>query len=300
MNNIFITAGYKKREYYGNLINDLNIYVKAHDNKEDMIEYEEDIEFTYKMKIEKDISIVDPYIYLLVAYIRNNQYGDFIDEKNINFSYYNSEYIAIQNGIKTMKNGFKRDLETLYEDSDYFLDDDVVDFIKDQNYCKFTFDIIKIKTDRHCFESKEDQLKYYKENLCNKKSKNELYDFLLDLMGGYQITSYNMAGKPYFTTVIDDYRSYDVLCMKSLLGYHVEKFNEGDIVKIKNDPYFYKNPKTFKIIHKYNKDCSIYESDDPLHFREGYQLAYNNDEGLIYNDYYHELYFDEDLELVVD
>lgn len=299
MKNIFITAAYNKRPEYGILIPidtiSVNVYNTLKDKQRHDFGYCD--EFTNQINLNIDTPF--DYIYLLESYISDKVYGDFVDERNINISLHDFEFSAILAGKETMLNGIATDIETLYgEDAD----EDDLDLINNQNFYNFTFKIYKIKTNRHIFESEEDQLKYYNENLkFHRASKKELYDFLLDVMGGYQINSYNMNGELYHSEVLTNYRTIDNLGLKSLLGYHVEKFNVGDIVRIKHDPHNQKYYDIFMIKYKYTKDRSIYESDDPLHYREGYTLVRKNDLTLSpINDYFDEFFYDEDLELVTD
>lgn len=306
MKNIFVDAGYIKRADYGILIDSQDIKVKVYNTQ-----LEKDFNAIYYSKevsINADLS--NKYIYLLEAYISTKEYGRLIDERNINIAYFNSEEEALSEGINTMRNGIKRDIMTLDRSTEDELDEEDLDLLENERYFNYTFNIYKIKVNRKVFgkveivdncliqsNDKEERLKYYTENLPKQKSKEELYDFLIDLIGGYQINSYSIDGKLMYADILWDYRTPENLSIKSLLGYHVEKFKVGDTVKVTTDPQY--KDKLFVIKYKYTQDCSIYESDDPLHHIEGYVLYRKNDpDKLVLNDYSDDFFYDEDLELV--
>lgn len=296
-NNIFIITKYNKNDIYGVLVDTDKIFIQVYDNLEDLQN-----DNKYLKDYSNNIDIIDiskdtKYVYLLEAYLTTKAYGRFVNESNINISYHLSENDAINSGIKTMKDGIINDYIKLENPDDEDLAELILDLEENELFYNYEFNIYKILVNRHTFKSMNERMEYYHNNLTKQKTKEDLYDFLLDLMGGYQINKYSITGKLRKVEVIFNHRTIYNLSMKSLLGYHVEKFNIGDTVKIINDPY-YKN-ELFVIKYKYSNNCSIYESDDPLHFREGYMLyKKDDDEQYTINDYYNDLFYDEDLELI--
>lgn len=288
MKNILIEARYNKYDDYGIFVDEDDIHVN----------YYKDIQEAslFTASIRTDIPETDSkYLYFLSSYASSTHYGKLINEKNIKFRFYKTEQEALYDGIKNIKSAIYRDNLRL----DGLVDDETEEDINVLDYEDFTnykFEICKILINRHSFGSKEEYDKYYKENLY-KTSKEDLYDFLLDLVGGYQIQSYTLDGKLYDIRMIDYYRNTDNLSLKSLLGYHTSKFSINDRVKVK-DPNF-KNA-IFRISGQTYQDIgSIYKSEDPLHYREGYSLIFDSDMvDIIYNDYMDDYLYDEDLELV--
>ena len=294
MNNLIITSGYKKDTRHGNYIQTKNICVIAHNSIQDRDNYElEDLNVNIEIpNIPDDCR----YLYLLESYVSAKEYGCFVNESNINISYHFSEKEAIESGKRTMINGLVRDyldLEIYNEDEKEELYDDILN-MDDYHLIKYEFNIYKILVNRHIFEYYTDAKKYYQEQLSLIKSKNDLYDLLLDIAGGYQITKYDFKGNILNINVPLIFRSIYNFSIPSLLGWHVEKFNIGDVVKLK-DPYY--KDETFKIIYKITHDHDIYKDPDPLHFREGYTLVYANT-GNIFNEYWEDYIYDEQLELV--
>ena len=133
----------------------------------------------------------------------------------------------------------------------------------------------------------------YNNILSKKPNKEELYDLLLGLSEGkksYYDINCNLLSIEKINT--DHFNTFS---FKSLLGYHSDKFNIGDKIRFK-----YANNKCEGIIiGKYEKDCKdIYNSDDPYHFKEGYNVEYNINGFTMYNENWQEPYYDEDLELI--
>lgn len=297
-NNIFAIAKYNKSEKYGVLVDTDKIFVQVYDHLDYFIEDKKYLK-DYSNNIECiDIPDETKYIYLLEAYLSNKAYGRFVNEANINISYHLSEEEAIIDGINTMKRDVINDYINLENpDSDEDISDLILNLSDDENFYNYEFTIYKILVNRNIFKSLNERNIYYHNNLSKQKTKEDLYDFLIDMMGGYQINKYSLIGELHDVNVVFNHRTIDNLSIKSLLGYHVEKFNVGDTVKILNDPYY--KDESFIIKYKYSNDCSIYESDDPLHFREGYMLYKKDDENkYVINDYYDDLFYDEDLELI--
>lgn len=291
MNNILITVEYKKNPGYGIFIDEGDIIVKLYPNLEEKKLYEDN----RKLFLPKNIN--SEYVYLLEVYCTPINYGSLIKECNICIAYFNTEEEAIKKGIKLIRSSIYKDNIILGGIDDDILEEDI-DVLEYEDFTNYTFNIYKILVNRHSFIN--DRYDYYKENFHNIKREG-LYNFILDLLGGYQINHYTIDGKLYDISIIDDYRNYKSASLKSLLGYHVDKFNIGDIVRLKNPHYKNDN---FIILHKYLQDHSIYEDKDPLHFREGYQLAYYNDNYIqgkdvdILNEYWEDLIYDEDLIMI--
>ena len=296
-NNIFTISKYNKSDLYGILVDTKDIFVQVYDYLDYFKEDEQYLQ-NYSNNIEC-IEIPDgtKYIYLLEAYLADKAYGRFVNESNINISYHLSEEEAILSGIETMKQDIINDFIRLENPDEEDISDLTCNLIEDEHFYNYEFTIYKILVNRHIFKSLDERNKYYHDNLSNQKTKEDLNDFLIDIMGGYQINKYSLTGELRHSTVVFNHRTINNLSMKSLLGYHVEKFNIGDVVKILNDPYY--KDELFIIKYKYSNNYSIYESDDPLHYREGYMLYRKDDEDCrVINDYYDDLYYDEDLELV--
>lgn len=228
MNNILIEARYKKYDDYGLFVDENDIYVHY---------YKDNQEVSLCNAILKDeIPKADSkYLYFLSCYATSTQYGRLVNEKNIKFGFYKTEQEALDDGIKNIKSAVYRDNLRLggLDDDETEENIDVLDY---EEFTNYGFEICKILVNRHCFESDEEYNNYYKENL-PKISKEDLYDFLLDLVGGYQIQNYTLDGKLYDIRMIDYYRNIYNLSLKSLLGYHTKYFRIGDKVKIK-DPNF--------------------------------------------------------------
>lgn len=283
MNNIFITKNIKRDKEYGSFVHENDIGFYYYNNKAD----KDFLEDNDPLFLPEPNKIDGKFTYLLVAYSTSTDYGRLINENNICIDYFNTKEEAINTGIKTIKSGIYRDNIKLGGIEDCTEDD--IDVLEFKDYTHYCFEIFKILIDRHVFNTSEERDAYYNENL-SKIKKEDMYDFLFDMVGGYEINTYTIDGKLSHTTILDDYRSMDVLSLQSLMGYHVTEFNEGDLVKLKNDMI----DDVFVILHKYTRSESIYECDDPLHYREGYQLKFR-DNDCILNDYWQDLYYDEDL-----
>lgn len=287
MKNIFTIAGYKNNKIFGDMVYDCDIHVYVYNSEEDKKLFNNN-ELTTVINIPNNL-LNNKYIYLLEAYGSDKSFGSFVNKNNIVIQYFSSEQEAINKGIEAIKTGVTNDYINL---GTYDIDElDDINIYEDLNYINYTFNIYKILVNRHTFLSRKDRDEYYYNNL-SKVKKNDLYDFLLDMVGGYQITSYDIFGNIAHITIISDYRDTDILSIQSLLNYHVEKFKLDDIVKIKKDNYYKKD--LFKIIKVIKHDHSIYESKDPLHYREGYTLL-NMTTDTIYNDYYDDYIYDEDI-----
>lgn len=125
-------------------------------------------------------------------------------------------------------------------------------------------------------------------------SNEKLYDALLYISNGKK-SYYDYNGNLLCIEKMNN-DHYNSFSFKSLLGYHATKFNIGDKVRFK-----YANNKTIGIIvGKYNNIGTIYDSNDPYHFKEGYNVEYTIDGYTTYNENWQEPYYDEDLESVKD
>lgn len=303
MDNIFITAltpWIFIQEDFGDFIDENDLIIQYHNCKEDKDEFEQELNKSANIRPDWRYLLEDlKYLYFLTSYSTPKHYGHLIKYDNIYMNYFKTEEDAIRSGIKNIKSGIYRDNIRLGSiDEDDNITEENINVLDYEDYTNYTFTICKILVNRHAFINNEDEI-YYNENLSNIKKEN-LYDFLLDLVGGYQINHYNIDGKLYDISIIDNYRNIYNLSLKSLLGYHVNKFKIGDKVKVKI-PYYKNN--TFIIKNKIIQNDSIYESKDPLHFREGYILVFDNeyigtDQEELLNEYMDDLFYDEDLELV--
>lgn len=288
MKNIFITAGYVHDKDYGILVDKSKIFLEAHNTKEEKEEYESNINLT--VKVEPDIEPIGDYLYLLFATASDKYYGNFINKNNILIKYYTSEEEALESAKIFVKTSYYND-EVKRSCVD---EDDTIENIEIDNLCAYSICIVKILVNRHSFINNEDEI-YYKENLNKNREKEDLYKFLLDLVGGYQYAHYDISGKLLTTSMIDKYRTTKHLSLNSLNGFHVGDFNIGSKVKLINGTDF--SDVDFYIIGKITQSKSIYESDDPLHFREGYLLSWDWDMDPIYlNEWFEDLIYDEELE----
>lgn len=288
MKNILVVANYKIHPEFGNLVDENDIDIRFHNSMDDVRLYEDEI--------EKLDNIVDnKYIYLLFAYSTSKHYGKLINKSNIKLSYFSDLEEAIECGKKIIKFGIYRDntrIGSIHGEEN----EDSINVLDYEPYTNYEFMICKILVNRHAFTDDNEYEKYYKDNLQKVKTKEDLYDLLLDLLGGYQINHYTIDGKLYDINIIDKYRNTDNLSLKSLLGYHVEKFTVGDIVKI-NDPHY--KDQLFIIARSLIVDNrTIYNDKDPLHFREGYTLVFKDNPDILLNEFMDDYIFDEDLELV--
>lgn len=208
-------------------------------------------------------------IYTLEVYLN---YNDNINIRLSNFNKFINEYDAIAFGKEKLK--------------ELFINYNIIDPYDNKLYYEITvLEIIE--------NSKLD--KNYDINNLNKLSKEELYDALLLISGGKK-SYYDFNGNLLsIEKMNNDY--YNSFSFKSLLGYHSNKFNIGDKVRFK-----YANNKSIGIIvGKYNtSNENIYTSNDPYHFKEGYNVEYTIDEYTTYNENWQEPYYDEDLELIKD
>lgn len=270
MNNIFINAGIKRNfKEFGKLIRVYDIIEEYKNKKEDLKECEYNIEIP-------DNLLENKYLYLLCVYcIFKPEYGRFICEDDIVYNYYLSEEEAKQIGLNLLNKSFNKFECT--EDYEIY------------KYIDYNFSITQIYTKRHPFKSDNSRMIYYKENL----NKMDLYELLLDISGGYKLSCYDYKGNliGYDKILSDHYNSFS---FKSLLGYHTNKFNIGDKVRFR-----YANDKTIgTVVGKYDNIGTIYDSNDPYHFKEGYNIEYTIDGYTTYNENWQEPYYDEDLELI--
>lgn len=218
------------------------------------------------------------YIYILNLKIKFDIFGSMFMEDDIhNEIYY--DYIEAKSKasiyIKESINKYKRITKctNIIFNKDIFIDYNIT--VVSCNYLN---------------KSTIELLSYYNENK-NSIKKKDLYDFLLSITGK-EFIRLDHKGYPGLCTVKEGFAD-DLFCSKSLYynkKYHLNKFKIGDKVKVKVP--FEDYEKVYEIFDIINKENSIYDSDDPLHFRQGYALTD------IYNDYcnkYTQLHFDEDL-----
>lgn len=260
MKNIFINAEIKNYTENKNYIYDYDIIEEFYNSKK---EYTETIN---KIKIPEDI-INNKYIYLLCVYYCDED--GIIYKDDIIFKYYATEKDAKYDGINLLKRISKN-------------------YNKSLDYRLYSFSIAEIYTNRHIFKDDNERMKYYKENL----DRLDLYELLIDISGGYKLSYYDYNGNLLSIDKIL-YDHYNNFSFKSLLGYHTNKFEIGDIIKFK----YTNNHCIGKIIGKYNnKEENIFISRDPYSFKEGYNIEYTIDGFTTYNENWQEPYYDEDLE----
>lgn len=283
MKNIFIENNIINYKEYVDLINLSDIHINVYEDRETL-----DLFSNYKIEnkpykiIKKDnirkISDSDnKYFYMTSICVTTNELNDFVDINNIDNSFYNYEIDAYVNSIKFIKEAIKRCVNN----------NTIDDYYKN---LKYEFKIYKILKDRIIFNSDEEKDEYYHTN----KDKILLKDLLTVLIGGVQIDNYDINGKLISVDTLTD--GYNKFCFKSLLGYHVNKFNIGDKVKVIHDYYDIKNATIVDILRH---DKTIYESNDPYHFKEGYYLRWIDDNGnTYYTENWQNLFYDEDLELL--
>lgn len=240
-----------------------------------VISYDDNIEIGEHDKvisIPKEL-LNHPYVYLLCAYYNDNRNDLDIPIDNIILKYYGDDIQAEKIGRDFLHNGINSsfDKDSMKEDMN------------------FNFYIIKIYMNRHDFKTYEEKDKYYKENF----GKMGLPELLIDLAGGYKLTYYDYNGNILVNDkVITDH--YNTFSFKSLEGYHADEFEIGDEVKFK----YYNDRHNCRIVGKYDPDStSIYNSNDPYHYKQGYNVEYTDENGYTtYNENWEEPYFDEDLE----
>ena len=154
------------------------------------------------------------------------------------------------------------------------------------------FYIIAKSDDYIEFDSKQDQLDYYNTTK-NLIIKENLFEYLMMFIDNC-ILEFDYNFNLLEAKCIDEENS-NSFSYKTLFPdiYHIEKYNDGDKVRYKYDKNIYTVWK-----YKNDKRNSIYESDDPLNYREGYYLL--DDTGYIYDggDMFSYLAVDEDLEPV--
>lgn len=215
---------------------------------------------------------MNKYIYILDIKFQGIVKYCYLDKDIYNNFYYSLEE-AIEHGKDLLKDALKRTASYLNMDIKDILDIVEYSFIIKQVSCNY----IKFNEDNEREE-------YYKNNISN-ITKENLYDFLLSILNYVEYTldldgniTYNSCNDNFYL----DFRSF-----KYPDKYHLNKFKIGDKVK-----YKYHTEKIYEIAEILNKDSLIYNSKDPLYFRQGYILTD------IYDDYcnkYSYLAFDEDL-----
>ena len=160
----------------------------------------------------------------------------------------------------------------------------------DLNNINYSFQIEKISCNSLTDNADDDdQVEETYEKTFNKNIDN-LEEYLISLMG-YVTYNLDIHGNIInIETLLDDVYPIN---FKSLMNdkFHLEKFKIGDYVKLKNS-FEGKPDKVYKIFNIENRDKSIYDSDDPLYFKQGYCLTDEYDE--FCNNIIH-LNFDEDL-----
>lgn len=220
------------------------------------------------------------YIYILDLKIRFDIFGSmYLNDDIHNEIYYNFNE-AKKNGLIYIKNSISR-----YKK------------MTGLNYVKINenifVDFIIIKLSCNYLNKDEELIKlYYKENKKYIKRK-DLYNFLLSITGKEYITL-DYTGYPGLCVSKEGFAD-DLFCSKSFdynKKYHLNKFKIGDKVKVKVPFEGHGYEKVYEIFDIINKEKSIYDSDDPLHFRQGYALTDIRNE---YCNKYVQLHFDEDL-----
>lgn len=288
MKNIFIENNIVNYyEEYGKLINLSDIHINIYEDEKTLNLFSKyNLENKPYKIIKKDnienISDSGKYFYMTSIYITTNELKDFVDIDNIDNTFYDNEIDAYEYSIKFIKESIKRCFNIdIYDDNTIIY--------KYSKYLKYEFKIFKILKDRIIFNSDKEKDEYYHKN----KDKISLKELLTVLIGGVQINNYDINGNLISVDTLTD--GYKKFCFKSLLGYHVNKFNIGDKVKVIHDYYNIKNATIVDVL-RYNK--TIYESDDPYHFKEGYYITWSDDD-IIYNtENWEDLFYDEDLELL--
>lgn len=208
------------------------------------------------------------YIYILYYFDINLKYEDIVSVFKYRDIYYSEDEI---------KRDIREQLELLYEK---FIDlEEYKDYIYDEFYSKFKPEIIvKVRS-----------LKYLEEP-------TSLDDNLFDLlMRKIDHCTFKYDHNLNITEVkCLDYENGKSFTYKSLFPdkYHANKYETGDRVRYKYDENIY------TIWKRKTQDTeSIYTSNNPLEYREGYQLL--DDNGMTYDmvgDFCTYLAVDEDLE----
>lgn len=204
------------------------------------------------------------YIYILNLKIKFDIFGDMYYEDDIYTNIFDSYQDARLNGIEKIKDAKKR-----WKNVNSIIDFEIIKVALTSNNVKYNLDDIKsIK-------------------------RKDLYNYLMSIVGKEYITL-DRTGYPGIITVKEGFAD-NLFCPKSFdynKKYHLDKFKIGDYVKAKVPFESAVVEKIYEIFDIVNKDTTIYESNDPLHFRQGYALTD------IYNEYcnkYTQLHFDEDL-----
>lgn len=217
------------------------------------------------------------YIYILDVKFQGLLENSYMYDDIFNDCYYSLDE-AIEKGREMLNYSIKRTMA--YMDLEY---EDILDIIR------YSFIIKQVSGDYIRFDNEDDLEKYYNENI-SKINKENLYDFLMSILTYTEyfidingnITSYSLNDNEYL-----DFRSFEYDNK-----YHLNKFKVGDKIKLKYPIEGHGPDKVYEIFEVMNKDIDIRNSNDPLHFRQGYALSdiYND-----YNNKYSYLAFDEDL-----
>lgn len=217
------------------------------------------------------------YIYIIDVKFRGIIENCYMYDDIFNDFYYSLEE-AIEAGLEKLKYSMKRTIA--YLDLDY---EDILDIID------YSFIIKQVSGDYIRFEDKDDMEEYYFKNI-SKINKENLYDFLMSILN---YTEYFIDLDGNITSYACDVDEHlDFRSFKYNDKYHLNKFKVGDKVKLKYPIEGHGPDKVYEIFEVMNKDMDIHDSNDPLHFRQGYALCdiYNE-----YNNKYCYLAFDEDL-----
>lgn len=165
---------------------------------------------------------------------------------------------------------------------------DMDEYEENNGIISYTFKIIKVSCNYLGIEDIDEMNKYYYDNL-SKINKEDLYDFLLSVLGSVEY-DLDLDGNILSTTYNPD-SYFDIRSFEYGTKYHLDKYDIGDIVKIKGKDGI------FIIYDISNIYESIYNSEDPLYFRQGYMLGNEYNENITENTL---LVFDEDIIKIQD
>lgn len=228
------------------------------------------------------------YIYILNLKIRFNAFGEFYRIGDIHNKIYYDYNTARSSGLDYIKESIKRykKYSDIKSTADVYKEADI------------DFTITKVACDNLHFvdpiggESENIRAK----NIIMISSKHNLYHNMMRVVGE-ELIVLDHTGYPGLRVFpkISEYCS-----PKSFeygKKYHLDKFKVGDKVKVRVPFEGHGIDKVYEVAEIINKDTSIYDSENPLEFRQGYLLTD------IYDDYcnkYTQLHFDEDLILSSD
>lgn len=213
--------------------------------------------------------------YILNLKVKFKTFGDMYYDDDIFMKIYNTYKEARSIGLEKIKESMNRyrkafnlKIDDIKINEDIFIDFRIIKITTDTNSCPYNIN----------------------NNKNDKEKIKTLQNYLYSETGSIYIIL-DHTGYPGLVTIKEGFAD-DLFCPKSFeynKKYHLDKFKIGDKVRVKVP---FEKEKIYEIFDIINKDKSIYNSDDPLHFRQGYALTD------IYNEYcnkYTQLHFDEDL-----